>query len=122
MLHVAPDDCGGYAGAGIDIYADFREPDGLGAVALACNRVIKNNVGIVSDNPGVVNINAFEMTDTRQVTGVIYENAIGFNDFRDAACQIALSPLELGEANSISRNLGENRGHGLHPGVFGPAR
>jgi hypothetical protein len=91
-------------------------------VALAYNRVIKNKVGVVSDSPAVVDINAFEMTDTRHVTGVVYENAIGFNDFRSTAIQIALSPLELGEVNSISRNFGENRGHGLHPGVFRPDR
>ena len=64
VLHVAPGDCGGYSGAGILIYADFRG-GAPGAVALAYNRVIKNKVGVVSDDPGLVDINAFEMTDTR---------------------------------------------------------
>ncbi len=121
-LHVAPDDCGDYSGAGIVIYADFREPDGLGAVALAYNRVIKNKVAVVSDNPALVDINACELTDTRHEVGVIYDNAIGFNDFRGTVSQIHLSPEELGEANAISRNFGQNRGHGLHPSVFRPSR
>ena len=117
-LRVAPGDCGGYAGAGIVIYADFREPDGLGAVALAYNRVTKNKVAVVSDNPELVDINAFEMTDTRHEPGVIFENAVGFNDFRGTASQIDLSPPELAGVNLLSRNLGTNRGHGLHPSVF----
>jgi hypothetical protein len=120
-LHVAPGDCGGYSGAGIVIFADFRGGD-PGAAALAYNRVIKNTVGVVSDNPGLVDINACELTDTRHVPDVIYENTIGFNDFRGTANQIHLAPLELGEVNAISRNLGKNRGHGLHPSVFRPDR
>ena len=78
----------------------------------------KNKVAVVSDNPGLVDINAFEMTDTRHEPGVIYENAIGFNDFRGTASQIDLSPPELVGVNALSRNLGTNRGHGLHPSVF----
>ena len=116
-LYVAPGDCGDYAGAGIVIYADFRW-GAPGAVALAYNRVTKNRVAIVSDNPGLVDINAFEMTDTRHVPGVVFENAVGFNDFRGTASQIDLSPPELAGVNLLSRNLGENRGHGLHPSVF----
>ena len=88
------------------------------AVALAYNRVIKNKVSIVSDNPALVDINAFELTDTSHELGVIYENAIGFNDFRGTASQIALSPPGLAGVNLISRNFGNNRGHGLHPSVF----
>jgi hypothetical protein len=117
ILHVAAGDCGGYTGAAIVIYADFRW-DGLGAVALAYNKVTNNKVAVVSDNPALVDINAFEMTDTHHVLGVIYDNAVGFNDFRGTASQIDLSPLELASVNLLSRNLGENRGHGLHPGAF----
>lgn len=116
-LHVAPGDCGGYSGAGIVIFADFRW-DAPGAVAIAYNRVLKNKVAVVSDTPAVVDINAFEMTDTRHVVGVIYENAIGFNDFRGTANQVWLSPAGLFGVNALSRNLGTNRGKGLHPSVF----
>ena len=116
-LHVAPGDCGGYSGAGIVIFADFRW-DAPGAVAIAYNRVLKNKVAVVSDTPAVVDINAFEMTDARHVVGVIFENAIGFNDFRGTANQIWLSPAGLADVNALSRNLGTNRGKGLHPSVF----
>lgn len=116
-LHVAPDDCGGYSGSGIVIYADFRW-GASGAVAIARNRVLRNNVAVVSDNPALVDINAFELTDTRHEVGVIFDNAIGFNDFRGTTNQIWLSPAELGAENTLSRNLGSNRGHGLHPSVF----
>ena len=51
---------------------------------------------------------------------VLFGNAIGFNDFRDTTSQIALTPEDLENYNTISRNLGDNRGHGLHPSVFGP--
>jgi hypothetical protein len=61
-----------------------------------------------------------EATVAPLATHVIHDNAIGFNDFRGTALQIALSPETLGDLNDISRNLGENRGHGLHPSAFGP--
>jgi hypothetical protein len=116
-LHVAEDDCGGYSGSGIVIYADFRW-GAPGAAALAYNRVIHNKVSVVSDDPSVVDINAFELTDTRHEVGVIYDNAIGFNDFRGTVSQIHLAPEELGDVNVLSRNLGANRGKGLHPSAF----
>ena len=34
--------------------------------------------------------------------------------------QIVLSPEDLAGVNTISRNLGENRGHGARPSAFGP--
>jgi hypothetical protein len=117
VLHVAADDDGGYSGAGIVLYADFRWGD-PGAVAIAYNRVLKNKVAVVSDTPLVVDIHAFEMTDTRHEVGVIFENAIGFNDFRGTAIQIDISPPELAAENTLSRNLGTSRGKGLHPSVF----
>lgn len=119
-LHVAGDDCGGYAGSGIVLYADFRWGY-LGASEISWNRVVKNHIGLVSDNAGLVDVVAFELTDTRELVGVIHDNAIGFNDFRGTAIQIALTPAGLDNpVNNISRNFGENRGHGLHPSVFGP--
>jgi hypothetical protein len=118
-LHVAPDDCGGYQGTGIVLYADFRFGF-LGANSIAYNRVVKNKVSLVSDNPALVDVVAFELTDTRPVPtpAVVYENVIGFNDFRGTAQQIVLTPTSLDAINTISRNLGENRGHGVHPSAF----
>lgn len=122
-LNVAPDDCGGYAGSGIVLYADFRW-GAAGAEHIQYNRVVKNKISMISNTPGLVDIVAFEMTDTRDDNTidppVLHDNAIGFNDFRGTATQIALTPENLDEFNDISRNLGNNRGHGLHPNSFGP--
>jgi len=123
-LHVWSDDGGGYNGSGIVLYADFRW-GGAGAEEIKKNRVVQNKVSLVSDTPGVVDVVAFEMTDTRddpeaEPYPVIFDNAIGFNDFRGTVLQISLTPDDLENHNDISRNLGDNRGHGLHPSVFGP--
>ena len=120
-LRVPPADGGGYAGSGIVLYADFRWGF-LGAAAIKNNRVVKNSVSLISDIPTLVDVWAMELTDTRDIPGteylVVLDNAIGFNDFRGSVNQIALTPLDLGDHNAISRNLGENRGRGLHPKVF----
>ncbi|MHC4620293.1 MAG: right-handed parallel beta-helix repeat-containing protein [Planctomycetota bacterium] len=123
-LHVDPDDGGGYNGSGIVLYADFRW-NRLGAAEISNNRVVKNKVSLVSDTPAVVDVVAFELTDTRDDTNaqpypVISDNAIGFNDWRGTVLQIYLTPSDLENHNTLSRNLGDNRGHGAHPSVFGP--
>ena len=123
-LFVDPSDGGGYNGSGIVLYADFRW--GMaGAQEISNNRVVKNKVSLVSDTPDVVDVAAFELTDSRDDISavpfpVIFDNSIGFNDFRGTALQITLTPEELAGCNDISRNLGDNRGHGLHPSLFGP--
>ncbi len=121
-LQVWEDDGGGYDGSGIVLYADFRW--GMpGAAEISNNGVVHNKVSLVSDTPDVVNVNAFELTDTRNdpdVEPVIFDNAIGFNDFRGTESQLLIIPGELQDYNEISRNLGDNRGHGSHPGAFGP--
>lgn len=122
-LHVWENDGGGYAGSGIVLYADFRW-GAAGAEHIQNNRVVKNKVSMISNDPNVVDIVAFEMTDTRDdntiIPPVLENNSIGFNDFRGTTIQIALTPEILEEHNDISRNLGDNRGHGLHPSSFGP--
>jgi hypothetical protein len=123
-LHVDPNDGGGYNGSGIVLYADFRWGR-AGAEEISRNLVVKNRVSLVSDNPSVVDVAAFELTDTRDDPNadsfpVIFENSIGFNDFRGTTLQIALTPEDLEDHNDISRNLGNNRGHGLHPSLFSP--
>jgi hypothetical protein len=124
ILHVDPDDCGGYNGSGIVLYADFRGGR-AGAEMISHNRVVNNKVSMSSDTSEVVDIVAIELTDSRDnpdLDPVIFGNSIGFNDLRDTELQIVLTPIELGDCdcNDISRNLGDNRGHGLHPSVFGP--
>ena len=121
-LHVSDGDCGGYSGTGIVLYADFRFGR-LGVDELKNNFVTHNTVSLVSDNPGVVPAVAFELTDTRNdpfADVLIFDNSIGFNDFRGTETQIALTPEELEDHNTISRNLGDNRGHGAHPNLFKP--
>jgi hypothetical protein len=123
-LHVYENDCGGYNASGIVIYADFRW-GGAGAEEISDNRVVKNKVSLVSDAPEVVDVVAFELTDTRDDVSadpypVIFDNAIGFNDWRGTALQMVFTPEGIEDANKISRNLGNNRGHGLHPSAFGP--
>jgi hypothetical protein len=129
-LHVASGDCGGYNGTGIVIFADFRW-GADGASSLAWNRVVKNTIGLTSNTPNLVDVVAIELTEsgdsdagwptTPPNPSVITNNAIGFNDLRDTVLQIALTPSSLDNpTNDISRNLGENRGQGLHPSAFGP--
>jgi hypothetical protein len=144
-LHVGgwyedPDDeQGGYNGSGIVIYADFRGGS-LGASEISNNRVVKNTVSMVLDDPRTqpvpdenkVDIVAFELTqayypnDPPGYPGplpedevVVKDNNIGYNDWRGTELQMDIT-LGLEEYNNISRNFGENHGQGLHPLVFGP--
>jgi len=124
VLAVPPGDGGGYNGSGIVIYADFRW-GGAGAKEISGNRVVHNTISMVSDTPGLVDVAAFELTDTRDDPTadpypVIFDNAIGFNNFRGTHLQIMLTPEDLDDHNDISRNLGDHRGHGKHPSLFGP--
>lgn len=120
-LHVSTGDCGGYDGTGIVIYADFRFGR-LGADDIRNNTVSNNTVALSSDNSSLVDVIALELTDTRDDAtlgpATIFDNAIGFNDFRGMVRQIVLTPSTLDAVNIFSRNLGDSRGHGSHPSVF----
>jgi hypothetical protein len=122
-LHVDPTDCGGYSGTGIVVYADYRFGR-AGASDIAFNRIVKNTVSLVSDTPLVVDVVALELTEANDPDPslhVIHDNGVGFNDLRGTAAQLALTPAALDNPiNDISRNLGDNRGHGLHPAAFHP--
>ncbi|MBA7664669.1 hypothetical protein ES703_72730 [subsurface metagenome] len=125
-LHVAEGDCGGYDGAGINLYADFRW-GADGAEKITNNRVVHNKVSLTSDNPDVVDVAAIALEDTRDDADadpylVIFDNVIGFNDLRGTLLQLDYTPEGLDEGNTISRNLGDNRGHGVVPAdIFRPA-
>ena len=120
-LHVASCDGGGYDGTGIVLFADWRYGRS-GAESIEDNHIVQNDVSIASDDPDIVDVHAIELTEAENPGDiVIHDNAIGFNDLRGTESQIVLSPSGLDNpVNSISRNLGNNRGHGLHPSVFGP--
>ena len=124
VLHVTDRDCGGDNGSGILLFANFSG-GGAGALAMTDNRVVKNKVRLVSDDPSCVDVAAIELALAWDNTGaepfpVIFDNVIAFNDLRGTVLEFALTPVELWDENDISRNLGDNRGHGPHPSVFGP--
>lgn len=125
-LHVDPSDLGGYQGTGVVLYADFRWGRD-GSNLIAWNRIVKNNIALQSDTPEVVDVVAIELSqvwnsppppDPEPI--VVRDNAVGFNDLRGTTLQLVLTPEWLEDFNSISRNLGDNRGHGMHPAAFGP--
>jgi len=120
-LTVPEADGGGYNGSGIVLFADFRWGS-LGASMISLNRITKNKVSVtVLTNSAGVSFAACELTEARDIVGepVITDNAIGFNDFRGTELQMVLTPETLDNPiNSISRNFGENRGHGLSPKLF----
>jgi hypothetical protein len=106
LLHPATDDCGGYDGTGIVLYADFRDGR-AGATAIAWNRVVKNRVHLASAAPDVVGVVGVELTDTRDdsaLAPVLRRNEVVWNDLRGMALPIALTPDELAAANRIARN------------------
>ena len=117
-LHVDPNDGGGYAGSGIVLYSDHRW--GRAGGQISSNLVEKNSVSLVSDNPTMVDVWAFELSQAEGVDacGEIFDNIIRFNDFRGTANQIATSPAELEICNFFNKNLGDNRGHGEHPNLM----
>lgn len=112
---------GGYSGTGIVIYADFRY-GWPGSLEMTNNYITHNTISVISDNPGLVDIIACELSDLREIPdpNIIHGNVISYNDFRGSAWQIALTPENLDETNEISRNLGNNRGHGTHPSGLNP--
>jgi hypothetical protein len=105
-LRPAEDDCGGYDGSGIVLYADFR--DGReGASAIEQNRVSKNRVHFESADPDVVGAVAVELTDTRDdgtLPPVVHDNAIVWNDLRGMDEPIVATPQELAGVNRIEKN------------------
>lgn len=117
-LHVDPADSGGYAGSGIVLYSDHRWGR-LGGV-ISGNLIQRNSISLVSDTPLVVDVYAFELTQTSLVLipgTEIFDNIIKFNDFRGTTNQLQISPAELEDYNIFNKNLGDSRGHGDHPNL-----
>jgi len=128
-LYVDPSDCGGYDGSGIVLYADFRWGR-MGATSIKDNFVLHNSASVVSNDKDVVDIVAMELTDSRdgneqEACAVIYDNAVGFNDWRGTTNTEMLTPGDLANCNFISRNIFSRTsgrgGHGvLHPSQLMP--
>ena len=111
-------DTGNYSVAGICLMCDARYNFPGGPVRY--NTIIHNTSRVIcwwtDGTPLGVGL---ELTDLLLDEGgalTVYDNRIGFNDFRKSSIEIALNPPEVGDYNVISRNLGKNRGQGLHPG------
>ena len=118
---VSPD-CAFYTTSGICLYSDAR-PGALGG-PVQNNKVVHNTsvvTGWWGDEPAG---DGFEITDWPLANGkdaTVTGNNIGFNDFRGSTIEMYFYPEEAEDNNTISRNLGENRGHGLTPAnVFRP--
>ncbi len=105
-LHVLPSgEHGGYSGSGIVLYADFR----YGGTGFEIkNNVVKHNkVSLTSDNPGLVDVVGFELTDTRDdnsLNNVLFDNVITHNDFKHTVNSISLTPSNLIDYNEFSKN------------------
>jgi len=103
-LHVDENDCGGYDGTGIVIFADHRYGRVGGDVSN--NLVSDNTISLVSDTPAVVDVNAIELTDTRDdlTQHDVVNNTVRYNDVSGTASGIVLTPENLDEFNSIYNN------------------
>lgn len=101
---VLPGDYGGYDASGIVLYADFRWGR-AGATALTGNKIEKNEIDLVSDTPGVVNVNAIEITESAVIhTGVISGNTIKKNKISDiggSGIVVTGSPGNTFEKNKV---------------------
>lgn len=61
-LHVSPGDCGGYSGAGLVHFAEFRL-DGSETGGIELNRFVDNFVNLTSDTPDFVGVVALELAE-----------------------------------------------------------
>ena len=95
------------------------------------NNKVVHNTSVVTGwwtDPGTGEVlpagDGLELTDLPLSSGVapaVTDNVVGFNDFRGSAIEIYLFPEGTDNNNTISRKLGENRGHGIAPSsVFAP--
>ncbi len=80
-LHVAAG-ASGFNGAGITLAALFGEDGSGGAVAITKNRVVKNEISLMSDNPSAVDVTGIELGDTRvdPTPPVIFGNKVSKNE------------------------------------------
>lgn len=109
-LHVSENDCGGYEGSGIVLYADFRWGR-AGAAKLTKNRIRENEISLISDNPELVNVRGIELTDTRTdpPSVVIFGNRVTDNDIEDVSGEgiyVEGAPGNLFKENEIEDSGG----------------
>ena len=68
-LHVSPGDCGGYSGAGLVHFAEFRL-DGSETGSIELNRFVDNYVNLTSDTPDFVDVVALELAEAEATISV----------------------------------------------------
>ena len=83
-VQVSADDCGGYDGTGIVLYADFRGTR-TGASSISGNSVEKNKASLVSNMPELVNANGIEVTVADSTDPIITGNVIEKNHVKDTS-------------------------------------
>lgn len=106
-LNVESGETGGYEGAGIALFADFRG-GADGAVYMSWNKIIRNRIYLNSTDPLIVDIWAIwvsEYENPDPFSYVIRENRIMRNRLRGGAHKIFLLPDELAGVNTVQGRL-----------------
>lgn len=118
---VSPD-CAFYTTSGITIYSDTRWGDAGGPIE--GNFVIHNRSRVTGTWEGDPAADGFEITDGGLITddpftgdgeADVTGNTVAFNDFRGSSIEMLFYPEETEDNNTVSRNLGRNRGNGIVP-------
>ncbi|MGK0190202.1 MAG: hypothetical protein ACI9R3_006022 [Verrucomicrobiales bacterium] len=118
-LNLPEGELGVYSGAGIVVLTDLRYAGDAGGY-VQYNRVLKNKISLVPQpDQDLVSVSAIILDDTNypvfEDTDFVSNNKIGFNDLRGTDSQLRFNTPATEADNTISRNLGDNRGHGVHP-------
>jgi parallel beta-helix repeat protein len=98
-MSTSDEEKGGYDGQGITLYSDFRS--GKSGGTITDTLITGNVIGMTSDNPGLVNFNGLELSDTREADAVsltITGNIITNNTFHDNS----------GDGITVSRGAANN--------------
>ena len=122
-----------YSCGGICLCADARWGAKPGEVSN--NKVVHNKVVVTGPDTFALSLEVIGLGDLSELEeseyarvieyakGRLHDNIVGFNDVRGSTNPIDVIPEELKEVNTISRNLGRNRGHGVVPAeIFKPVK
>lgn len=100
-VYVDPDDGGGYNAVGINLVSDYRNNRTGGYVE--GNWVKRNKVNLVSDNPEVIPVVAFELTDHTALgrATTVVQNKVIENDPGQTETPVQLIGSRLAEENTV---------------------